>query len=118
MFEENAQRAGLAYDQPPLVRREFVVVDQTGRRLSALIWGTADPQVVLLQGGGQNAHTWDTVLLALGRPAVAVDLPGHGHSEGRLPPGNRCGGTRWKLPRLRALFARSRGWSWPCRSAA
>jgi pimeloyl-ACP methyl ester carboxylesterase len=30
-----------------------------------------------------NAHTWDTVALALGRPAVAVDLAGHGHSGWR-----------------------------------
>jgi pimeloyl-ACP methyl ester carboxylesterase len=37
---------------------------------------------VFLHGGAQNAHTWDTVLLALGRPAVAIDLPGHGHSDG------------------------------------
>ena len=85
MFADNAQEAGLAYDQPPVVSREFVAVDQSGRRLSALIWGTADPEVVLLHGGGQNAHTWDTVLLALGRPAVAVDLPGHGHSDGSAP---------------------------------
>ena len=28
-------------------------------------------------------HTWDTVLLALGRPAIAVDLPVHGHSDRR-----------------------------------
>ena len=31
--------------------------------------------------GGQNAHTWDTVALALDRPLLAVDLPGHGHSD-------------------------------------
>ena len=30
----------------------------------------------------QNAHTWDTVALALDRPLVAIDLPGHGHSDG------------------------------------
>ena len=35
-----------------------------------------------MHGGAQNAHTWDTVALALGRPLVAVDLPGHGHSDG------------------------------------
>jgi pimeloyl-ACP methyl ester carboxylesterase len=35
----------------------------------------------LLHGGSQNAHTWDTVALALDRPLVAIDLPGHGHSE-------------------------------------
>jgi pimeloyl-ACP methyl ester carboxylesterase len=36
-----------------------------------------------LHGGGQNAHTWDTVIVGLGQPALAVDLPGHGHSAWR-----------------------------------
>jgi pimeloyl-ACP methyl ester carboxylesterase len=36
-----------------------------------------------VHGGAQNAHTWDTVALALDRPLVAVDLPGHGHSDWR-----------------------------------
>ncbi len=40
------------------------------------------PELVLVHGGAQNAHTWDTVALALGRPLLAVDLPGHGHSDG------------------------------------
>ena len=35
------------------------------------------------QNGTQNAHTWDTVALALDRPLVVVDLPGHGHSDWR-----------------------------------
>jgi pimeloyl-ACP methyl ester carboxylesterase len=52
-----------------------------GRRVSALVWGAGAPELVLIHGGGQNAHTWDTVALALGRPLVAVDLPGHGHSD-------------------------------------
>ena len=39
---------------------------------------------MFVHGGAQNAHTWDTVVLALGRPpAVCVDLPGHGHSDWR-----------------------------------
>ena len=38
---------------------------------------------MLIHGGAQNAHTWDTVALALGRPLVAVDLPGHGQSDHR-----------------------------------
>jgi pimeloyl-ACP methyl ester carboxylesterase len=50
--------------------------------VSSLVWGTAPPELVLVHGGAQNAHTWDTVALALGRPLVAVDLPGHGHSDG------------------------------------
>ena len=37
---------------------------------------------MFLHGGAQNAHTWDTVALALDRPLVAIDLPGHGHSDG------------------------------------
>ena len=32
-------------------------------------------------GGAQNAHTWDIVALALNRPLVGLDLPGHGHSD-------------------------------------
>ena len=52
-----------------------------GRRLSALVWGEAPPELVLLHGGAQNAHTWDTVAMALDRPLVAIDLPGHGHSD-------------------------------------
>ena len=81
MFHENAEEFGLPYDGPPTVRREFIEVDPD-RRLSALVWGNADPELVFLHGGAQNAHTWDTVALALQRPLVCVDLPGHGHSDG------------------------------------
>ena len=38
---------------------------------------------MFLHGGAQNAHTWDSVALALGRPLVTVDMPGHGHSDWR-----------------------------------
>jgi len=65
------------------VRREFVEV-APGRRLSALVWGEGPPELVLVHGGAQNAHTWDTVAMALGRPLVAIDLPGHGHSDGGI----------------------------------
>jgi pimeloyl-ACP methyl ester carboxylesterase len=51
--------------------------------ISLLKWGTDAPQVVFLHGGGQNAHTWDTVILGLGLPALAIDLPGHGRSAWR-----------------------------------
>ena len=81
MFHENAEEFGLPYDGPPVVRRKFVAVD-ADRTLSALVWGTSDPELVFLHGGAQNAHTWDTVALALGRPLVCIDLPGHGHSDG------------------------------------
>ncbi len=80
MFHENASEVGLPWTGPPTVRREFVVV-APGRQVSALVWGIDPPEVVFIHGGGQNAHTWDTVALALDRPLVAVDLPGHGHSD-------------------------------------
>ncbi len=85
LFPENAAEYGLPYDGPPTVRREFVPID-ADRQLSALVWGPEEPELVLLHGGSQNAHTWDTVAMALGRPLVAIDLPGHGHSDG---PGER-----------------------------
>jgi pimeloyl-ACP methyl ester carboxylesterase len=88
LFHENAEEHGLAFDRPPTVRRVFAEV-APGRRLSALVWGDAEPELVLLHGGSQNAHTWDTVAMALGRPLAAIDLPGHGHSDG---PGDRPDG--------------------------
>lgn len=97
LFHENADEYGLPFTAPPRVeRREVPVADD--RSVSALVWGhTADPaevtpEVVFVHGGAQNAHTWDTVVMALGRPAVAVDLPGHGHSgwrtDGAYSPAN------------------------------
>ena len=82
LFAENAAEYEIEWSGPPTVRRESVALP-SGLRLSALVWGTAEPELVLIHGGAQNAHTWDTVALALGRPLVAVDLPGHGHSDHR-----------------------------------
>src|SRR5262245_17029827 len=55
----------------------------SGETLSLIRWGTVDPELVFLHGGGQNAHTWDSVVVALGRPVLAIDLPGHGRSDRR-----------------------------------
>ncbi len=79
MFEDNAREFSIPYRGPPVVRRTDVEMEP-GRSLSALVWGDGPAELVLLHGGAQNAHTWDTVALALGRPLVALDLPGHGHS--------------------------------------
>jgi pimeloyl-ACP methyl ester carboxylesterase len=76
-----AEDAGLALDgRPQVVRRH---VDVGDRKMSALVWGDSPAKIVLLHGGAQNAHTWDTLALALRMPLVAVDLPGHGHSDWR-----------------------------------
>jgi pimeloyl-ACP methyl ester carboxylesterase len=82
MLGDNAAEAGLLLDRLPKVTRSYFTVgeDQT---VSALTWGDTEPELVFLHGGGQNAHTWDTVALALGRPLLAIDLPGHGHSARR-----------------------------------
>ncbi len=82
LFRENADEAGLEWKGPPAVVRGDVEVAD-GRQVSALVWGTGDPELVFLHGGAQNAHTWDTVALALDRPLAAVDLPGHGRSDWR-----------------------------------
>jgi pimeloyl-ACP methyl ester carboxylesterase len=83
MLADNAAEAGLALSAlPPVTRTSFTLA--RGQAVSALAWAGASPELVLLHGGGQNAHTWDTLALALGRPLLAVDLPGHGHS-GRRP---------------------------------
>jgi pimeloyl-ACP methyl ester carboxylesterase len=81
LFSENAAEYDLPYPGPPVVRRVEVAVSP-GRHVSSLVWGTTPPELVLVHGGAQNAHTWDTVALALDRPLLAIDLPGHGHSDG------------------------------------
>lgn len=76
LLSGNAEQAGVAGPLPAVHRI------QTGD-VSALRWGTAPPRVVFLHGGAQNAHTWDTVIVGLGEPALALDLPGHGRSAWR-----------------------------------
>lgn len=82
LFHENITEYQLDASPTPNVSRATHVVDD-GRKLSFLKWGTAAPRLVLVHGGSQNAHTWDTVALGLGESLIAVDLPGHGHSDWR-----------------------------------
>jgi len=85
LLHENAAEWDIPFEhQPAVARRSFA--EPSGQELSYLRWGgdDAEPELVLLHGAAQNAHTWDTLLLALGTPpAVALDLPGHGHSDRR-----------------------------------
>jgi pimeloyl-ACP methyl ester carboxylesterase len=76
LLPENAEQIGATGPLPPVERIEAGPV-------SAIKWGADAPEVVFLHGGGQNAHTWDTVILGLGVPALAIDLPGHGRSAWR-----------------------------------
>jgi pimeloyl-ACP methyl ester carboxylesterase len=81
MLHENAAEFSLPFETAPAVERVTHTLHD-GRVLSGLRWGTTPPEMVLLHGGAQNAHTWDTVCLAMGRSVLALDLPGHGHSDG------------------------------------
>ena len=84
LLSENAEQAGVA---GPLPDVERLATDSADGTISALRWGApslqSPPRIVFLHGGGQNAHTWDTVIVGLGEPALGVDLPGHGHSGWR-----------------------------------
>ncbi|OMC16142.1 MULTISPECIES: alpha/beta fold hydrolase [unclassified Mycobacterium] len=76
LLSENAEQAGVSGPLPQVRRID-------SGPISALQWGDSPSRIVFLHGGGQNAHTWDTVIVGVGEPALAVDLPGHGHSAWR-----------------------------------
>lgn len=76
-----AQASALGVVEPPAERIALDLPD--GRTISALRFGVGSPRVTLLHGAGLNAHTWDTTVLALGLPVLAIDLAGHGDSSWR-----------------------------------
>lgn len=82
---DQAADAGIDGPFPRGERLSLALED--GRTLSALRWtpegAESAPVVTFLHGAGLNAHTWDTTILALGLPALAIDLPGHGDSSWR-----------------------------------
>jgi pimeloyl-ACP methyl ester carboxylesterase len=82
---EQAFDAGIDAPIPNGERLALTLPD--GRTLSALRYGPSTdsrmPVVTFLHGAGLNAHTWDTTILGLGLPALAIDLPGHGDSAWR-----------------------------------
>ena len=89
IFPREPRANGTSTTSMPNVRRFFVTVDGL-RQLSGLRWGDGDPESMLLHGGAQNAHTYDTVALALSdHSLIALDLPGHGHSDPSIYPANR-----------------------------
>jgi pimeloyl-ACP methyl ester carboxylesterase len=82
MLKQYADHEGIPWSgRPQVVRRSYDV--GSGRQVSAIVWGDDEPEIVLLHGNGQNAHTWDSVAMALNVPSIAIDLPGHGHSDWR-----------------------------------
>jgi len=82
MLEVYAEYEGITLRNRPAVSRQTFELP-SGQKLSGIVWGVGQPELVFLHGGGQNAHTWDSVGLHLDRPMLAIDLPGHGHSDWR-----------------------------------
>lgn len=78
---EQARELGVR-DALPRAERVSLALDD-GRTLSALRFGDGEPVATFLHGAGLNAHTWDATVLALGLPALAIDLAGHGDSSWR-----------------------------------
>jgi pimeloyl-ACP methyl ester carboxylesterase len=78
----DAARVGRSAPLPRVERISAPVAE--GRAVSGLRFGgPADPEFVVLHGAGLNAHSFDPALLALDRPALSLDLPGHGRSDWR-----------------------------------
>ncbi|WP_166874992.1 alpha/beta fold hydrolase [Salinibacterium sp. ZJ450] len=82
LLSEVAAELGKPLDAVPSARR--ISIDCASGPVSAIAWGDANPEVVFLHGGSQNAHTWDLVAAEFGQSALAVDLPGHGRSSWRV----------------------------------
>lgn len=72
---DDAARLGV---DPAPVRRVDVLPD-----LSALQWRNGKPRLALLHGAGLHAHSWDSIALLSPEAVIALDLPGHGHSQWR-----------------------------------
>ena len=74
LFHENAEEFGLPFDGPPVVRRESVAVAPDGRRLSALVWGTAAARArAAPRRGPERAHLGHR--RARARPPARRDRP-------------------------------------------
>lgn len=81
-LSSDAKRVARENPLPEVKRVEVEVSD--GRKIAALQYApTEPPAFVFLHGMGLNAHGFDPVVLALDAPALALDLPGHGHSDWR-----------------------------------
>ncbi|MBT8159586.1 MULTISPECIES: alpha/beta fold hydrolase [Arthrobacter] len=79
LIKDHARALGVAV---PAVDR--LSVTDGPAKVSGLQWAS-NPRLVVLHGARLEAHTWNGVLLRLGVPALAYDLPGHGHSRYLAP---------------------------------
>ena len=83
-LHSSARDLGLVVPERGAVRYASRNVVVNGLRLHLLEWGDpALPDVLLLHGGNQSAHSWDLVSLILAPRyhVVAIDQRGHGDTE-------------------------------------
>jgi pimeloyl-ACP methyl ester carboxylesterase len=108
LVAETSAELGIAGGRLPRVRRGWVNVP-AGGHVSGVFWGDGPAEVVFLHDTGESARAWDAVALTLGRPSLAIDLPGHGRSDwrrdGRYEPGKLASAT---AEAIRSLAPRSR----------
>jgi pimeloyl-ACP methyl ester carboxylesterase len=86
--DEFADLAALAHASgvtEPLRASRQVVRTTDGQEIAAIRWGEPDQEarITYLHGLGIDSHSFDQTAIAVGEPAVAVDLPGHGRSGWR-----------------------------------
>ncbi|MCW2876543.1 MAG: ybfF 2 [Sphaerisporangium sp.] len=79
---EIAQSIGVSAPDPRLIQRRWVTT-VSGGHVSGVTWGDGPAETVLLHDARRSARSWDRLLILLDRPALALDLPGHGRSGWR-----------------------------------
>ncbi len=77
----------------PLRASRQVVRTADGHDVSAIRWGDREARITYLHGLGIDAHSFDETAIAVGVPAVALDLPGHGRSSWREDADYGAGAT-------------------------
>ena len=85
-FADLADLARASGVTEPLRASRQVVRTTDGQEIAAIRWDTVDgleARITYLHGLGIDAHSFDQTAIAVGAPAVAVDLPGHGRSGWR-----------------------------------
>ncbi|MFJ7287422.1 alpha/beta fold hydrolase [Curtobacterium sp. NPDC098951] len=106
-FHDLADLARASGVTAPMRASRQVVRTTAGQEIAAIRWETADgreARITYLHGLGIDAHSFDQTALAVGEPAVAVDLPGHGRSGWREDADYGAGATAPDvLAALRAL---------------
>ncbi|MGN6408126.1 MAG: alpha/beta fold hydrolase [Curtobacterium sp.] len=95
--DEFADLADLAHASgvtAPMRASRQVVRTADGQEIAAIRWDAdQEARITYLHGLGIDAHSFDQTALAVGEPAVAVDLPGHGRSGWRSDADYGAGAT-------------------------